>query len=101
MLTVPKGENGTMEEARTFKPTNNLTKRTLELFEIERRYYQEIGIQWKVVFDVGRPINFIKNIDWLHDAKRPDVRPGMDSEMVNIIAEPIFKLLKKNDQKKC
>ncbi|WP_449603908.1 TnsA endonuclease N-terminal domain-containing protein [Paenibacillus sp. Marseille-Q9583] len=31
MLTVPNGENGTMEEARTFKPINKLTKRTLEL----------------------------------------------------------------------
>lgn len=96
MLSVTDGKKGTIEEARTFKPTNKLTKRTLELFEIERRYYKEIGVQWKVVFDVGRPINFIKNIDWLYDAKRSDVRPGMDSEMVNIIAGPIFELLKKN-----
>ncbi|ETT61201.1 MULTISPECIES: heteromeric transposase endonuclease subunit TnsA [Paenibacillus] len=99
MLTVPNGENGVKDVARTFKPTNKLTKRTLELFEIERRYYKEIGLQWKVVFDVGRPINFIKNIDWLHDAKRPDVRPGLDNEMVNMIAEPLFELLIKNDQR--
>ncbi|MEK3880146.1 TnsA endonuclease C-terminal domain-containing protein [Paenibacillus sp. FSL M7-0420] len=96
MLSIKDNKKGIIDTARTFKPTNKLTKRTLELFEIERRYYKEIGIEWKVVFDIGRPINFIKNIDWLHDAWRPDVRPGMDSEMVNIIAEPIFEKLKKN-----
>ncbi|MDQ0049888.1 hypothetical protein J2T18_004210 [Paenibacillus polymyxa] len=90
MLTILDHQGQMQEVSRTFKPTNKLTKRTLELFEIERRYFQEIGLSWKVVFDIGRPIGLIKNIDWLYDAKHTDVRPGIDKEMIELIAEPIF-----------
>lgn len=99
MLTAIDDKDSLVNQARTVKPIHKLTKRTLELFEIERQYYKEIGIQWKVILDVGRPINLIKNIDWLHDAKRADTRPGMDSEVVNMIAEPIFENLKRNNTK--
>lgn len=96
MLTSIDRKDLEIELPRTVKPTYKLSKRTLELFEIERRFYQENGLHWKVVYDTGRPINFIKNIDWLHDAKRPDIRPGLDSQVVEMVAKPIFERLRKN-----
>jgi hypothetical protein len=82
-----------VERARTIKPVNKLTKRTLELFEIERRYYLELGIPWSVVFDKGKPTNLIKNIDWLYDAKDLGTREGIDEEMVTLVSDRLFDLL--------
>lgn len=90
MLTTKSVHGELQEHPRTIKPTNKLNKRTLELFEIERQYYKEFNLEWKVVFDVERPISFIRNIDWLYDAKRLEGRPGMDLEMVNMLAEPLL-----------
>ncbi|AIY08781.1 hypothetical protein A7311_20645 [Paenibacillus polymyxa] len=90
MLTTMSSDGELQEHPRTIKPTHKLSKRTLELFEIERQYYKEMNLQWRVVFDVGRPVSFIQNIDWLYDAKRLDARPGLDEEMVSMLAEPIL-----------
>ncbi|BFH10953.1 TnsA endonuclease N-terminal domain-containing protein [Paenibacillus melissococcoides] len=95
MLTYVNTQGDYSDVPRTIKPISKLTKRTLELFEIERRYYQEMGQEWhwKVVFDIHKPINLIKNIDWLYDAKRIDNRPGIDSEVVGVVRDPLLSLL--------
>lgn len=93
MLTELNQNNENVELARTIKPVSKLTRRTLELFEIERRYFQEMGIAWSMVFDTPKPTNLIKNIDWMYDAKHLDSRPGIDVEMVEIVSEPLFLLL--------
>lgn len=93
MLSVVNEDGEITDVARTIKPVTKLTKRTLELFEIERRYFQEIGISWKMVFDKPKPINMIKNIDWMYDAKFLGTRPGVDSEIIDLICDPLLKAL--------
>lgn len=93
-LFVMDKTGGEAERVRTIKPVNKLTKRTLELFEIERRYYLELGIPWSVVFDKGKPTNLIKNIDWLYDAKELGTREGIDHELITLISEELFTRLK-------
>ncbi|WP_342511821.1 TnsA endonuclease N-terminal domain-containing protein [Sporosarcina sp. FSL K6-1522] len=93
MLSVVNKDEDIIDVARTIKPVSRLTKRTLELFEIERRYFQEIGINWAMVFDKPKPINMIRNIDWMYDAKFLGSRPGIDLEMVDLVAGPLFNLL--------
>ena len=53
-------------KARTIKMTSELSNvRILEKLEIERRYWQEKGVNWKIVTE--REISFqkAKNIEWL------------------------------------
>jgi len=62
MLSVINEDGEITDFARTIKPVSRLTKRTLELFEIERRYFLEMGVPWQMVFDKPKPINMIKNL---------------------------------------
>ncbi len=56
--------------ARTVKPHKELTnKRTLQKFEIERRYFEERGIDWAIVTDHELPAPYCRNMDWLHGAR--------------------------------
>ncbi len=51
------------EEVITFKPLNHLSERQLELFQIERTYWESKGIHWKLMTDQETPKNptLIKN----------------------------------------
>lgn len=99
MLTVIQPDGKEMDFARTIKPVNKLTKRTLELFELERRYYLELGVPWRIVLEKDKPMNLIKNIDWLYDTKELGSRNGVDAELVSMVSEPLFPLLSKNSTK--
>jgi hypothetical protein len=81
-----------IDEPRTVKPISKLTKRTIELFEIERRYFQELGMTWKIIYDTPKPVYLIKNIDWLYDAKRLN-RPGIDADVIKLVQDPLLRLL--------
>lgn len=52
--------------ARTVKPSGDLSNhRTLEKFEIERRYWKSKGIDWKIVTEKQINTNKAANIRWL------------------------------------
>lgn len=58
-------------KARTIKCSSELSKRrTIEKLEIERRYWQRMGIDWKVVTEHDMSIVKIRNIEWLHPASQ-------------------------------
>jgi hypothetical protein len=63
--------NGSIKEyARTIKPSRALdSKRVLEKFEIERRFWLRRGVDWGVVTEHGIPTDFVKNVEWLHPYK--------------------------------
>jgi TnsA endonuclease N terminal/TnsA endonuclease C terminal len=70
MLTVTHQGKSTYE-ARTFKPFESLkNKRTAMKLEIERRYYVNQGIDWKIVTEKDLPKRMTKNIEWIHSAYR-------------------------------
>lgn len=53
--------------ARTVKLSSELSnRRTLEKLEIERRYWDCMGIDWKIVTEHELPIHKVRNIEWLH-----------------------------------
>jgi hypothetical protein len=86
-LKTPKG---LIDVVRTVKPGNKLDKRTLELFEIERRFFTEQGINWGIVSESKLPKTLIKNVDWMCEARYLDTRPGIDEELVELIYPTLF-----------
>lgn len=55
--------------ARTVKQAEELGKpRVMEKLEIERRYWNELGIDWKLVTEKDIPIQKAKAIEWLRSA---------------------------------
>jgi len=61
-------------KARTIKCASELqNKRTLEKLEIERRYWECMGIDWKIVTENEIPRQKCLNIEWLYtSAEIPD-----------------------------
>jgi hypothetical protein len=56
-------------KARTIRSTKELeNKRTLEKLEIERRYYQHLGIDWAVVTEKGIPKILADNVELIHES---------------------------------
>ncbi|MCP5207847.1 MAG: TnsA endonuclease N-terminal domain-containing protein [Hahellaceae bacterium] len=53
--------------ARTVKPVNELTKRVIEKFEIERRYWLERNVDWGIVTENDLPKMRVKNLLWFHN----------------------------------
>lgn len=66
MLTIER-EGKLIQVARTVKSTRELEqKRTVEKLELERRYYQTLGIDWGIITEKGINKIFASNLDWIH-----------------------------------
>ncbi len=66
VLTVKQGEKS-VQIARTFKTTKDLVKkRTIEKLELERRYWEQQGIDWVIVTENEICKIFTSNIQWVH-----------------------------------
>jgi hypothetical protein len=58
-------KNGTF--ARCVKPAKDLESgRTLEKLEIERQYWRQKGIDWKIVTEHEIDVVLAKNVEWVH-----------------------------------
>ena len=68
--------------ARTIKPSSQLSnQRTLEKLEIERRYWNKKGIDWKIVTENEIPMKKVRTLEWLYCYDRAlDVE--MESEVM-------------------
>ncbi|WP_416829300.1 TnsA endonuclease N-terminal domain-containing protein [Ectobacillus polymachus] len=88
-----KTSSGLVDLVRTVKPASKLSKRTLELFEIERRFFQEQGIGWGIITEKRMPDTFISNIEWMHEGRYLDTRPNVDEELVSLIKNDLFKII--------
>lgn len=55
--------------ACTFKHSKDLArKRTREKMEIEKRYWRERGVNWKIITEFDIPLVLAKNVDNIHEA---------------------------------
>lgn len=89
-LTISR-DNNTSFIARTVKPASRLTKRTIEKFAIEKQYYDEQGIDWKIVTDKNLPKDLVQNIEWLHNAYNLDFAPDeIDYNILPQLADSLF-----------
>jgi hypothetical protein len=58
---------GSIELARTIKLAKDLdNKRTIEKFEIERRFWRARGIDWGIVTENEINEDLVENVKWLH-----------------------------------
>lgn len=61
LITVKK-DGDTFQLARTIKPVDELNKRQLEKFEIERRFWEKKNIDWRIVTDKEIDMTFAQNL---------------------------------------
>ncbi|WHY77802.1 TnsA endonuclease N-terminal domain-containing protein [Neobacillus sp. WH10] len=92
-LITLRTSQGLIDIVRTVKPASKLTKRTLELFEIERRFFLEQGIDWGIVTERRMSDICISNVEWMYEARYLDTRPNIDEELVSLIKDDLFKVI--------
>jgi len=85
-------KNGQRDVIRTVKPREKLDIRTLELFEIERRFFAEEGIDWCIITEDKIPDILVKNVEWMSEAKYLETRPGVDEELVSLVSDGLFEV---------
>lgn len=78
LLTIKDGNGNERFVARSIENTTKLKKKvTLERLEIERRYWLEKGIDWKVMTQKELSRQLAKNIEWvretLYEVKKSDI----------------------------
>jgi hypothetical protein len=68
LITVKK-ENGYIFWARSIKPAKELNDtRVIEKLEIERQYWENQGVDWKIVTEDDISKNLWKNIQYIHQS---------------------------------
>ncbi|NOU62814.1 heteromeric transposase endonuclease subunit TnsA [Paenibacillus sp. LMG 31461] len=92
IITI-RTSTGLRDIVRTVKVVTDLTSRTLELFEIERRYFEEQGIEWGIILESRIPSIIVRNIDWIFDGRSLESRIGLDIELVEYIKSSFIQLL--------
>ncbi|CAH1057603.1 TnsA endonuclease C-terminal domain-containing protein [Paenibacillus pseudetheri] len=81
--------------ARTLKEAGDLSIRTVEKLTIEQRYYQEKGIDFKVVTDLDVPRAFVENIEWVHRSRFLKFAPSeLSTSLIKTIAPELFLRIK-------
>jgi TnsA-like endonuclease N terminal/TnsA endonuclease C terminal len=74
-------------QARTAKYSRDLCNgRTREKLEIERRYWQSIGVDWAIVTELEIPEDLILNLKWLHPFYHPSDLYPLTTSLINSLA---------------
>lgn len=68
MISI-ESDNGIVDMARTVINSSELIKkRKVELLELERRYYENLNINWGIVTEKGISKILAQNIEWIHSS---------------------------------
>ncbi len=96
LITI-ETEKGLEDVVRTVKVPSDLTPRTLELFQIEKNFFKEQGIDWGIILSTHLPMNLVKNVEWMYEGKYLESRQGIDLEVIDHISEAFLHLLTKDN----
>jgi hypothetical protein len=87
LVTVNLESGGTQDYARTVKPARELQdRRILEKFDIERRYWLEREVDWKMVTERDIPLAFAKNAGAFRAHRNIDDRVTITAQRIAEIA---------------
>lgn len=84
-LLTTKDETGNEKFiARTVKNTSELKRKiSWEKLEIERRYWREKGIEWKVITEKQLPRQLAKNLEWIRETMLEGSEGDIDKEALS------------------
>lgn len=85
--------------ARSIKPESELaSKRTLEKMMIEKTFWEERGIDFKVVTEREISKTLSENIDFIYSAKKLSDGPGVTIRMLSQVEAVLYQKLKTDSQ---
>ncbi|WP_391560716.1 TnsA endonuclease N-terminal domain-containing protein [Robertmurraya sp.] len=100
MLITVKSKEGIEFQAHSIKPSNKLTKRVVEKLEVERRFFEDNGVKWKLITEKEINYNLVKNIRWLHSAKTLYGMPHLTEQLIDEVEPQLLSALQ-TEEKAC
>jgi hypothetical protein len=99
LVTIKLESGGTQNFARTIKPARELQdRRTLEKFDIERRYWLEREVDWKMVTERDIPLAFAKNAGAFRAYRNIDDRVTITAQRIAEIAHWITEQVQHSEE---
>lgn len=96
VLTVKDDDGKEILLARTIKNTTELKRKiTFEKLEIERRYWQQRGVDWKVITEKQLPRQLAKNIEWVRETMLEGSEGQLNKEELSAV---LLRYLLENDK---
>lgn len=92
VITV-KTPDGVKHCAHSVKPLSKLNKRVMEKLEIERRFFEDEGMIWRLITEREINYNLVHNMRWIHSARTLESRPYLCSSLVNQVAPDLLNAL--------
>ncbi|KGX85877.1 heteromeric transposase endonuclease subunit TnsA [Pontibacillus litoralis] len=96
LLTIKDANGEEKDIARTIKNTTELKRKiTFEKLEIERRYWQQKGVDWKVMTEKQLPRQLSKNIEWVRETMLEGNENGIDKDELSLV---LLRFLLENEE---
>ncbi|RXT05277.1 TnsA endonuclease N-terminal domain-containing protein [Ammoniphilus sp. CFH 90114] len=92
LLTVKRGDEIHFQ-AHSIKPKSKISKRVLEKLEIERRFFEDEGISWRLVTERQIDRILVENVKWVHSAKTLLGMPHLNTDLVDGIEPYLYEAL--------
>lgn len=97
LLTVRSGGQHSFI-AHSIKPSAKLNRRVLEKLQIEKYYFEDLNIEWKLITENQINYDLVKNVGWLHSAKTLDETTYLNNELVTKMEPVLYKSITKLDK---
>lgn len=68
--------------AHSIKPSAKLNRRVLDKLQIEKYYFKDLDIEWRLITENQINYDLVKNVEWLHSAKVLDEVACLTDELV-------------------
>lgn len=93
LITLPQNV-GSSNHARTIKLFKDLSsKRTIEKLELERRFWQTLGVDWRIVTECEIDLTIVKRIQWAYKFLPVSSLAPLTEDDVRLIAIPLTRLV--------
>lgn len=94
LLTVKSKEGRESCVARSVKNSSELKRKiTFEKLEIERRYWLQKGVDWRIITEKQLPRQLAKNIEWVRETLLGESEGNLNKEELSLV---LFKFLIEN-----
>ncbi|WP_232700029.1 TnsA endonuclease N-terminal domain-containing protein [Brevibacillus daliensis] len=97
MLTV-KGESGVEYIAHSIKPISKINKRVLEKLEIERCFFKDAGVTWRLITEKQINYELVRNVKWIHSARSIEGFRQITPALIDLVTPLLFEDIKKAER---
>ncbi|KHL96793.1 hypothetical protein QW71_05195 [Paenibacillus sp. IHB B 3415] len=97
LLTIKSGEDVRFV-AHSIKPSGKLNRRVLEKLQIEKCYFEDLGIEWRLITEKQINYDLVKNVEWLYSSKNLEDTTYLNNELVHELEPILFECISNQDK---